>query len=152
MNDYDFSKIEKRTVLYSYFIRKCIGKSDNGSPIYYLTKTFIEDKDKLKQIKGCFNEFYEKNNKDYLFEKILREIDMDFESGNAEQSFSTGGNIGYGLTLGTRYQITQRYAVFTDLQYNHFSSLDLKNENGTGKISNIKYNPIALRFGLAFNF
>jgi hypothetical protein len=79
MKDYDFSKIQKRSVLYSYFIRKCIGESDNGSPIYYLTRTFIEDKDKLKQIKGCFNEFYEKNNKDYLFEKILSETDMDFE-------------------------------------------------------------------------
>ena len=105
-----------------------------------------------------FTGYYNFNNfnkfKPYIGASMLlaQEIDMDFESGNAEQSFSTGGNIGYGLTLGSRYQITQRYAVFTDLQYNHFSSLDLKNENGTGKISNIKYNPIALRFGLAFNF
>lgn len=79
MNDGDFSKIQKRDIIYSYFIRKCIGESDNGSPIYYLTRTFIENKDKLKQIKGCFNEFYENNNKDYLFEKILSETDMDFE-------------------------------------------------------------------------
>ena len=105
-----------------------------------------------------FTGYYNFNNfnkfKPYIGGAILlaQEIDMDFESGNTEQSFSTGGNMGYGLTLGTRYEINQRYAVFTDIQYSHFSGLDLQNENGTGKISNIKYNPLALRFGLAFNF
>ena len=79
MIDYDFSESQKKDVIYSYFIRKCIGKSDSGSPIYYLTRTFIEDKNKLKEIKVCFNEFYENSNKEYLFEKILSETDMNFE-------------------------------------------------------------------------
>jgi hypothetical protein len=79
MIDYDFSESQKKDVIYSYFIRKCIGKSDSGSPIYYLTRTFIEDKNKLKEIKVCFNEFYENSNKEYIFEKILSETDMNFE-------------------------------------------------------------------------
>jgi hypothetical protein len=59
MIDYNFNEDEKRDIIYSYFIRKCIGKSDNGSPLYYLTRTFIEEEDKLKKIQVCFNEFYE---------------------------------------------------------------------------------------------
>ncbi len=83
---------------------------------------------------------------------ITEEIDIDFESSSTEQSYSSGGDIGYGLTLGSKYDINDKYYIFGDLQYNYFSGLDLTNEDGTGIISNINYTPLALRIGFAMNF
>ena len=83
---------------------------------------------------------------------LAQEIDIDFESNNIEQSYSTGGNLGYGLTIGSKYKISNKYIAFADLQYSYFSGLDLKHENATGKISDIDYNPFALRVGLSMNF
>jgi opacity protein-like surface antigen len=81
----------------------------------------------------------------------LTEVDIDFETGGSEQSFS-GTGTGIQLLAGARYDIGERWFIDAGLRYLTASSLELEGEGGaTGRIKT-DYAPWAATVGVGWRF
>lgn len=79
------------------------------------------------------------------------EVDVDFESGGLEQSFSGSGS-GVQALLGARYALGDRAFVDAGVRYLLLSNLDLDGEEGVvGKIR-ADYEPLAVTVSFGWRF
>lgn len=83
---------------------------------------------------------------------VIQEIDLDSEGSGPERSFSKGGAFGVQLMAGVDVDITERLYLTSELRYTGFTGLEMTEEGGDGKISEIDYTPITLGIGLGFRF
>jgi outer membrane protein W len=83
---------------------------------------------------------------------VAQEVDLDFENSSTESSYSSGGKIGYALTVGSEYLISDKYSIFGNIVYNNIGKMNLVSENGLDRLQGIKYNPIYVNVGLKYNF
>lgn len=83
---------------------------------------------------------------------IAQEIDLDFENASTEISYSSGGEIGYALTAGSQYSVSDKYSLFGNIVYNNLGKMNLTSENSSDRIRDIKYNPLHITIGLKYNF
>lgn len=82
----------------------------------------------------------------------IQEIDLDSEGADSERSFSDSGSVGFQIMAGVDYDISERIYLSSELRYSSQSDLELKEEGGTGRISDIDYEPITLGLGIGFRF
>jgi opacity protein-like surface antigen len=81
----------------------------------------------------------------------LTEVDIDFESGGREQSFS-GSDNGLQLLFGARYMLGENFYLDAGLRWLQASSLRLDGEDGTPGSIRADYDPWALTVGIGWNF
>lgn len=82
----------------------------------------------------------------------IQEIDLDSEDVDGERSFSSSGSIGYQLMAGIEYNLTERFYLTSELRYSSQSGLDLEEEGGSGRVTDIDYQPVTLGLGVGFRF
>lgn len=81
----------------------------------------------------------------------LTEVDVDFESGGQESSFS-GSDAGFQLMAGVRYDLTERAFLDVSLRYLMASGVELDaEENATGRVT-ADYSPLSLMVGFGWRF
>jgi OOP family OmpA-OmpF porin len=80
------------------------------------------------------------------------EIDLDMKRNGVETSYSTDGEFAWQAIAGVEYPLNNKWSLNADARYVNVSSLDLKNEAGTGTLKNVDYNPTSLMFGVTYKF
>ena len=84
---------------------------------------------------------------------LVQEIDMDIKSAaGVENSYSASNELAGQLMAGIEYPIAQNWDLSTEIRYTKVSNIDLKQENGTGRINNVDYDPVTVGVGLTYNF
>lgn len=81
----------------------------------------------------------------------LTEVDVDFESGGNERSFSGSGN-GVQFLIGARYDLSENWYLDTGLRWLRASSLDLDSEGSTSGRIEADYEPWAITAGIGWRF
>ena len=79
------------------------------------------------------------------------EVDLDFESGGVERSFS-GSGTGIQALLGARYAFGERAFVDTGIRYLLVSNVDLDGEEGAVGRIKADYEPLALTVSFGWRF
>ena len=82
----------------------------------------------------------------------VQEVDLDSENTDGERSFEDSGAVGFQAMAGVDYRFTDRLYLTTELRYSSLTGLDLSEENGDGRISDIDYQPVTLGVGLGLRF
>ena len=78
----------------------------------------------------------------------IQEIDLDSENINGERSFSNSGSVGFQIMFGVDYDLNNRFYLISELRYGDQRSLDLEEEDGNGRVTNIDYQPVTLSLGV----
>lgn len=81
----------------------------------------------------------------------LTEVDIDFEQGGVERSFS-GSDTAFQLLFGARYRIGERFFMDAGLRYLAASSLRLEGEDGAVGQIRADYAPWAATVALGWQF
>lgn len=82
----------------------------------------------------------------------IQEIDLDSEEGSSERSFSDSGAVGFQLMAGVDYALSDRFYLSGELRYSSQRGLDLDEENGSGRVTGINYEPVTLGLGIGYRF
>ncbi|MEZ5534542.1 MAG: OmpW family outer membrane protein [Thiolinea sp.] len=82
----------------------------------------------------------------------LQEIDLDLETANGDVSLSDSGQVGYQLFAGVNYPMTGNWQLQAELRYADFGEVDLDEEGGSGKASNLEYQPLTVQLGVKYRF
>jgi opacity protein-like surface antigen len=77
---------------------------------------------------------------------------MDLTSNGVEASYSKSGELAYQFMAGTSYPITENIDIDAGLRYVRVDSIDLKSENGSGKLSKVDYDPVLFTIGASYKF
>lgn len=81
----------------------------------------------------------------------LTEVDIDFEAGGTERSFS-GSDNGVQLLFGARYALGERAFVDAGMRWMRASSLTLDGEGSTAGTIRADYEPWAVTVGVGWRF
>lgn len=81
-----------------------------------------------------------------------QEVDLDSENTAGERSFSDSGSIGYQLMAGVDYDLSERIYLTGEIRYSTQSGIDLNEENGTGAVTGIDYQPLTMSLGFGYRF
>ncbi len=100
-----------------------------------------------------FNMFGSTEITSYLGAGLVRltEVDIDFEDGGTERSFS-GSDTGFQVLFGARYRFSERLFLDAGLRYLAASSIRLKPEGGAVGEIRADYQPWAATVGLGWQF
>ncbi|NJN64557.1 MAG: porin family protein [Acidobacteria bacterium] len=79
------------------------------------------------------------------------EIDIDFEGEGIENSYS-GGDIGFQILAGARYDVGERFFLDAGLRCVSVSSVDLEDEGTSGQTISADYQPWSVTAGVGFRF
>lgn len=82
----------------------------------------------------------------------IQEVDIDLEGNGPEQSFSSNGDLGLQVFIGSNYSLGKRWAAHGELRYGAITGIDLEGENNAGMISGFDYKPFTLQIGLTYTF
>lgn len=81
-----------------------------------------------------------------------QEIDLDSEDVDGERSFASSGAVGIQVMAGFNYALSQRFYLSSELRYSSLAGLDLDEEGGAGRVSDIDYQPLTLGLGIGYRF
>lgn len=82
----------------------------------------------------------------------VQEIDLDSENANGERSFSDSGSVGFQVMAGLDYDLSSRLYFTSELRYASQTGLDLNEEDGDGRVTDIDYQPVTIGLGLGIRF
>ncbi|EED31715.1 hypothetical protein NOR53_3696 [gamma proteobacterium NOR5-3] len=82
----------------------------------------------------------------------IQEVDIDLEGNGPERSFSSDGDVGLQMFVGSTYSLGERWAAHGELRYGAITGIDLEGENNAGVISGFDYEPFTLQIGLTYRF
>lgn len=82
----------------------------------------------------------------------IQEIDIDLETGGAEQSYSGSGDFGFQLFAGVDYPIAENWDLQGELRYGSVSKIDLEGEGISGGFNNLDYDTFTIQLGAAYRF
>ena len=82
----------------------------------------------------------------------FQEIDLDSENSDGERSFSDSGSIGFQVMAGVDYDLNDRFFLTSELRYSSQTGIDLVEEGGSGRVSDIDYQPLTLGVGIGIRF
>jgi outer membrane protein W len=54
--------------------------------------------------------------------------------------------------VGVDYNLSNRFYITSELRYGSHRSLDLEEEDGNGRVTNIDYQPVTLGLGVGIRF
>lgn len=81
----------------------------------------------------------------------LQEVDIDFDDGVAEESFSSN-EFGWHLGAGVRYEPDARWFLNAELRYLSVTDITLESESATGSRVLADYEPFSLTIGFGRRF
>ncbi len=81
----------------------------------------------------------------------LQEIDIDFEEGGVENSYS-GDDFGFQVMLGARYDMSERWFLETDVRYFFASDIDMSAEGDAVGNVTADYEPLSITAGFGWRF
>lgn len=82
----------------------------------------------------------------------VQEIDLDSENSEGERSFASSGSMGFQLMAGVDYDLSERFYLSGELRYSSQRSIDLNEEGGSGRVTDIDYQPVTLGVGIGYRF
>jgi opacity protein-like surface antigen len=82
----------------------------------------------------------------------VQEIDLDLESGGSETSYSGDGDIAWQLMAGMETDLAEGWRLQGELRYSRVSGIDLDEEGGAGRISDLDYDAWSVNVGLIYDF
>lgn len=82
----------------------------------------------------------------------IQEVDLDSEDAQGERSFSDSASIGFQLMAGVDYDLSERFYLTSELRYSSQTGLELEEEDGSGRVTDIDYQPVTLGLGVGFRF
>lgn len=82
----------------------------------------------------------------------IQEIDLDSEDDAGERSFADSGSVGFQVMAGVNRDLNDRFYLTGELRYSSQTRLDLDEEEGSGRVSGIDYQPLTLGLGLGVRF
>jgi len=82
----------------------------------------------------------------------IQEVDLDSEDADGERSFSDSGSVGFQVMAGVDYNLNDRFYLTSELRYVSHGALDLEEEDGNSRVTNIDYQPVTLGLGVGIRF
>lgn len=82
----------------------------------------------------------------------VQEIDIDFEQGGSERSFSDSGDIGLQAFVGLSRELSKKWSLHTELRYGSITGIELQEEGGKARLNNLDYRPFTAQVGLKYRF
>ena len=82
----------------------------------------------------------------------IQELDLDSENIDGERSFSISSSVGFLIMAGVDYNLSNRFYITSELRNGSHRSLDLEEEDGNGRVTNIDYQPVTLGLGIGIRF
>jgi outer membrane protein len=82
----------------------------------------------------------------------VQEIDLDLESGGVETSYSGDGDIAWQLMVGAETEVARNWRLQGELRYTRVAGVDLEQEGGAGRITDLDYDAWTIGFGITYDF
>jgi opacity protein-like surface antigen len=82
----------------------------------------------------------------------VQEIDLDLEAGGVETSYSGDGDMAWQFMLGAETELAANWRVQGELRYTRVAGVDLAQEGGAGRISDLDYDTWTLGLGIVYDF
>jgi opacity protein-like surface antigen len=83
----------------------------------------------------------------------IEEIDIDLDRrGEKERSFSDDGDVAWQVFAGINYRLGENWDLHTELRYSYLEDVSLDEESGTGRLSELDYDPLTLQIGVSYRF
>lgn len=82
----------------------------------------------------------------------VQEIDLDLEAGGVETSYSGDGDIAWQLMVGAETEVARSWRLQGELRYTRVAGVDLEQEGGAGRISDLDYDAWTFGLGLTYDF
>jgi len=82
----------------------------------------------------------------------LQEVDLDSESSEGERSFSDSSSVGLQLLAGVDYDLSDQLYFTSEIRYANHTGIDLEEEGGSGRVTDIDYQPVTLGLGIGWRF
>ncbi|MFK7855488.1 MAG: OmpW family outer membrane protein [Granulosicoccus sp.] len=82
----------------------------------------------------------------------LQEVDLDSEGSEGERSFSDSSSVGLQLLAGIDYNLSDQLYLTSEIRYANHTGIDLEEEGGSGRVTDIDYQPVTLGLGLGWRF
>jgi opacity protein-like surface antigen len=82
----------------------------------------------------------------------VQEIDLDLESGGSETSYSGDGDIAWQLMAGVETDLAEDWRLQGELRYSRVSGVDLDEEGGSGRISDLDYEAWTIGVAVVYDF
>lgn len=83
----------------------------------------------------------------------MQEVDIDLELGGTELSYSGDGDTGFQVLAGMNYHINKDWFIQLEARYTSITDIDLSGEeDATGIISGLDYEPTTLQLGIIYQF
>ena len=74
--------------------------------------------------------------------------------GDADETIDVGldNAVDTGFTAGVDYDVDDRFFLTSELRYSSQTEIDLVEEGGSGRVSDIDYQPVTLGVGIGIRF
>jgi opacity protein-like surface antigen len=82
----------------------------------------------------------------------VEEVDLDLESGGVENSYSSDGDIAWRLMAGLETPLAQNWRLQGEVRYTRVAGVDLEQESGTGRITDLDYDTWTVGIGVIYDF
>lgn len=82
----------------------------------------------------------------------VQEIDLDLESGGVETSYSADGDIAWQLMVGAETEVARNWRVQGELRYTRVAGVDLEQEGGPGRVTDLDYDAWTIGLGVTYDF
>ena len=83
----------------------------------------------------------------------IQEIDIDLERGGEELSYSGSGDVGYQVFAGLNYDLSNRWALQSEIRYGSITNIDLESEgNDSGEFKGLDYDTTTFQIGVVYKF
>ena len=82
----------------------------------------------------------------------VQEIDLDWEVGSMEESYSSDGDSSFQVFAGTQYKLTEQWDFQLELRYGNASSINMNNEISDIPLNGLDYKTTTVQLGFVYNF
>jgi opacity protein-like surface antigen len=82
----------------------------------------------------------------------VQEIDLDLETGGVETSYSSDGDIAWQLMAGIEAPLARNWRLQGEVRYTRVAGVDLEQEGGAGRITDLDYDAWAVGVGVVYDF
>lgn len=82
----------------------------------------------------------------------IQEIDLDLETGGVETSYSGDGDIAWQLMAGVETPLARNWRLQGEVRYTRVAGVDLEQEGGAGRITDLDYDAWTVGVGVIYDF
>ena len=82
----------------------------------------------------------------------VQEIDLDLEAGGVETSYSSDGDVAWQVMAGLETSLARNWRLQGEVRYTRVAGVDLEQEGGTGRITDLDYDAWTVGIGLIYDF